>query len=81
MITLPAIKIPSTKTGAIMDEEQYLLEQISAIQREYQKAIEPYTKRLALIYACKPPAPLIMPADEFERLSESIKEQLRNGML
>lgn len=64
-----------------MDEEQYLLEQISAIQREYQKAIEPYTKRLELIYACKPPAPLFIPADALQNLPESIKEQLRDGTL
>lgn len=40
--------------------ERELLEQVAEIQREYQKMIEPYAKRLAEIQSLRPPPPLIV---------------------
>ena len=47
-----------------MTEEQQLLEMIAMIQKDYQKQIEPYIKRLVLIESLKPPPPIFITLEQ-----------------
>ena len=57
-----------------MDEEQYLLEQIDLLRREYEKVAKPYIDRLAQLQALKPVPPVFFPS--FDSLSPETKEMI-----
>jgi len=43
-----------------MDNEQYLRDRIADLQREYQKAAEPYIQKLVELKAMEPPKPFVV---------------------
>ncbi len=49
-----------------MNEEEFLLFQISEIQKRYQEAIDPYVKRLVAIHAMKPIPPMMIDIADIE---------------
>lgn len=56
-----------------MTEEQYILEQIALLQREYQKAIEPLVKRLAAIRATQP-VRFFVTAEQYNELKQRMQD-------
>ena len=59
-----------------MTEEQKLLEMIAMIKRDYQKQIQPYFDRLALLRRLQPPTPIFVSLEQAEKLGLNI-EHLR----
>lgn len=49
-------------------QERYLLEALADLQKSYQKAAKHYIDQLALVYASRPPAPVIIDAARFYEL-------------
>lgn len=48
--------------SGLSDEERQIIMMIEAIQRDYQKQIDPLLKQLALIRSLQPPPPIIIEA-------------------
>lgn len=66
--------IPGDLTEALDEQRRYLIEQIRLIQREYEKAIEPYRRRLSEIEATRPPGRLILTGDAAVNIDEFLKD-------
>jgi len=66
--------IPGDLTEAQEEQRRYLIDQIRLIQREYEKAIEPYRRRLTEIEATRPPGRLILTGDADVDVDELLKD-------
>ena len=49
-------------------EERYLRETLVMLQESYAQAAEPYIKRLIMITALRPPAPIVIPIEQAQVL-------------
>ena len=60
----------------LTDEEQYCHDMIALCRREYEKAIEPYMKRLVEIASLKPAPPIFIPREQADmaRLSKKASD-------
>lgn len=66
--------IPGNLSEGTEEQRRYLIEQIAIIQREYEKAIEPYRKRLVEIEAMRPPGRLILTGENVTSFEEILRD-------
>lgn len=66
--------IPGNLSEGAEEQRRYLIEQIAIIQREYEKAIEPYIKRLVEIEAMRPPGHLILTGENATSFEEILRD-------
>jgi hypothetical protein len=53
-------------------EEQYLVDAIRVLQRDYEKAAKPYFDRLVQIRSMQPPPPMIISLEQAEAIGLQI---------
>lgn len=58
--------IPADQFLESMTEGQFLRAELASLHRSYQKAAEPFVRRLAAIEACKPPPPIMIRWDDLD---------------
>lgn len=66
--------IPADLPEGAEEQRRYLIEQIAIIQREYEKAIAPYRKRLVEIEYMRAPGRLILTGENATSFDELLRE-------
>lgn len=59
---------------SLEEQRRFLIEQIQLIQRDFEKAIEPYRKRLVEIEAMRPPSRLILTGEDATSFEEILQD-------
>lgn len=60
--------------ASLEEQRRFLIEQIQLIQRDFEKAIEPYRKRLVEIEAMRPPGRLILTGENATSFEEILRD-------